>query len=139
MNTCFIIVSRVAKVCLFSNNNYCIVCYGICVSGRQKMAIAKVTNHHFFPSHICMWLATHPKSTLILIDWIRCYVRRHYYIVCVSRFTYYWAPLLTISANDSAGSSTDWILLMMSCGKRFQSLTVFKLNFSISVLARSLR
>ena len=48
---------------------------------------------------------------------------------------------LTTSANDLAGSSADWILLMMSGGKRFQSLPVFgrKLNFSISVLAESLR
>ena len=68
-----------------------------------------------------MWLATHLKLTLILIRY-DVTIRRHYYIARASRFTYYWAPL-TISANDLAGSSGDWILLMMSCGKRFQTLT----------------
>ena len=63
-----------------------------------------------------------PQSLHLDLDWIRCCVRRHY-IARASRFTYYWA---TISANDLAGNSADWILLMMSGRKMFQSLTVWE-------------
>ena len=107
----------------------------LCVSGGQKMSVA---NHYFFFKphlHVIRHICNRHWS------WLDMMLRPETLFHRARIMVYTSLGPLTISANDLAGSSADWILLTTSCSKRFQSLTVFgrKLNFSISVLAESLR